>query len=91
MNEVRWIEQEWKDMEEQIEKTNYEETAYRLTQAAHGKCQVFYSLKQGGYVLVIGDVGLYDGLFIGTFDMSYESLESNVIQYSAQYAQYSEQ
>lgn len=86
--------QEWKDVIEyvgEVTKRNaLEETASRLTQAAHGNCQVFYSLKHGGYVLVIGDVGLYDGLFMGTFDMSYESLESNVIQYSAQYAQYSE-
>ena len=41
MNEVRGIEQDWKDIIEQIEKDGYEETALRLTQAVQGNYHVF--------------------------------------------------
>lgn len=78
-----------KDVIEQIEKAGYEETAFRLTQAAHGNCHVFYSLKYDGYVLVIGDIDdEYDGIYMGGFDMDYDQLESNVRQYSYHYSEF---
>lgn len=50
----------------------------------------FYSLKYNAYVMVIGNVDLYDECwYVGSFDMSYEYLESEVIYYLNRYKELS--